>query len=135
VWKPNSFVWFPRNIIICGLVVCEVSLVTTQYNNMWNGGLWSEFGTKPPVHILLHCVVTKLTSLNDQFHILIYCVETKLISQTTSPHIIILRKWVWFPHNIIICGLVVCEVSLISTQYNNMWTGGLWNEFGFHTIY
>ena len=36
-----------------------------------------------------------------------------------------LVKWVWFPHNIIICGLVVCEVSLVSTQYNNMWTGGL----------
>ena len=36
-----------------------------------------------------------------------------------------LVKWVWFSHNIIICGMVVCEVSLVSTQYNNMWTGGL----------
>ena len=45
-----------------------------------------------------------------------------------------LVKWDWLPHNAIICGLVVCEVSLVSTQYNNMWTGGLWREFGFHTI-
>ena len=44
-----------------------------------------------------------------------------------------LVKWVWFSHNII-CGMVVCEVSLVSTQYNNMWTGGLWSEFGYHTI-
>jgi hypothetical protein len=111
-WWFVKWVWFPHNILI--YIVWKLNslhLTTSPHTNILCGN--QTHFTKPPVHILLHCVVTKLTSLNDQFHILIYCVETWFV------------KWVWLPHNIIICGMVVCEVSLVSTQYNNMWTGGL----------